>query len=53
MTQKETDSDASLAELVIITHQAVEADVQGALAEAGALAVTDQIAALVRIEDIT
>ena len=53
VTQKETDDDASLAELVIITHQAVEAGVQAAVAEAGALAVTDRVAALVRIEDIT
>ena len=52
VTQKETDDDASLAELVIITHQAVERDMQAAAREADALAVTDRIAALVRIEDI-
>lgn len=53
VTQKETDDDASLAELVIVTHQAVEKDMQAAVAEAGGLGITDRIATLIRIEDIS
>ena len=52
VTQKETDDDASLAELVIVTHQAVERDMQAAVNEAGALDITDRVANLIRIEDI-
>ena len=52
VTQKETDAGASLAELVIITHQAVEESLQIAVAAVAELAVTDRVAGLIRIEDI-
>ena len=53
VTQKETDDDASLAELVIVTHQALEQDMRAAVAEADALDITDRVATLIRIEDIS
>ena len=53
VTQKETDDDASLAELVIVTHQALEQDMRAAVSEADALDITDRIATLIRIEDIS
>ncbi len=52
VTQKERDDECDLAELVIITHMAQERDLQAAVARAATLAITDRVAALIRIEDL-
>jgi homoserine dehydrogenase len=49
--QKETDSLAQTAEIVIMTHPAKEAAMQQALEELGHLAVVREISNFVRVEN--
>ncbi|HLZ70611.1 MAG TPA: homoserine dehydrogenase [Dehalococcoidia bacterium] len=49
--QKETDEAAQTAELVIMTHEAVEASMQKALGELRQLAVVAAIGNVIRVED--
>jgi len=48
--QKEADASAGAAELVIVTHPAREADMQGALAILAALEAVREVATMCRIE---
>ena len=50
--QKESDSEAGAAELVIVTHRAREADMQAALAEFRSLDIVRELANMLRIEDV-
>ncbi len=50
--QKETDESAGTAELVIVTHQAREADMQAAVAEFRGLEIVRELANVVRIEQV-
>ena len=50
--QKESDSEAGAAELVIVTHHAREADMQAALAEFRSLDIVRELANMLRIEDV-
>jgi homoserine dehydrogenase len=50
--QKETFHDARAAELVIMTHEALESSVRGALAEVERLAVVESVGSMVRVEDV-
>jgi homoserine dehydrogenase len=49
--QKETDEAAQSAELVIVTHAALEASVQESLARIERLDEVRQVANLIRVED--
>ncbi len=49
--QKETDAAAQTAELVIMTHKAVEASMQQALSEMESLPAVASIGSVIRIED--
>jgi homoserine dehydrogenase len=48
--QKETDEAAQTAELVIMTHEATEESVQGAIAEMSGLSVVAGIGNVIRVE---
>lgn len=50
--QKESDSESGAAELVIVTHRALEADMQAALAEFRSLEIVRELANMLRIEDV-
>lgn len=50
--QKETFHDARAAELVIMTHEALESSVRGALAEVERLAVVESVGSMIRVEDV-
>jgi homoserine dehydrogenase len=50
--QKESDSEAGAAELVIVTHRALEADMQAALTEFRSLDIVRELANMLRIEDV-
>lgn len=50
VTQKEADADAQTAELVIMTHRALEGAMQAALAEIAALPVVTTIGSFLRVE---
>jgi homoserine dehydrogenase len=52
MLQKETDVATQSAEIVIMTHPAVEAAMQKALLEIGNLSVVNQIGNFIRVEDL-
>ena len=51
--QKETDETAGTAELVIVTHQAREADMEAAVEEFHGLEIVRELANVVRIEQVT
>ncbi|MBN1189000.1 MAG: homoserine dehydrogenase [Dehalococcoidales bacterium] len=50
--QKEADAATQSAEIVIMTHPAVEAAVQKAIREMGSLSVVKDISNLIRVEDL-
>lgn len=50
VSQKETDTDAQTADLVIMTHRAREGAVQAALREMATLPVVVQVSAFLRVE---
>jgi homoserine dehydrogenase len=50
VNQKETDTDARTADLVIMTHRAREGAVQAALRELSTLPVVVQVSAFLRVE---
>ena len=52
MLQKEVDQDARRAELVLLTHDAREADWQPAIQRIIALDVVPEVASVIRIEDL-
>jgi homoserine dehydrogenase len=52
LDQKEVDASQGAAELVILTHEAVEADMQGALRQMKAMDVVNRIDAFLRVEDL-
>ena len=53
IVQKESDSSTGTAEMVILTHAAVEVDMQKAMAAIAKLEVVDRVAAFLRVEDLT
>jgi len=52
MVQKETDTTARSAEIVIMTHQAKEAAMQKAIQEMARLSVVKEISNFIRVEDL-
>ena len=49
--QKETDEEAQTAEIVIMTHAAVEAAVQASIRQVESLDVVRQVGNFLRVED--
>ena len=53
IVQKESDPTAGTAEMVILTHAAMEADMQHAMAAIANLEVVHSVATFLRVEDLT